>query len=209
MKLVKYGHACFTVEDEGSLLVVDPGGLSADFVSPGNVAAVIVTHEHFDHLDHEQLAGIIDKNPEAIIVAHESVTSKIEAFQTRPVSAGETLEIGPFSLAFHGGEHAVIHSSIPRITNLGIMINDLLYYPGDSFTLPRTPVDTLALPVAAPWMKASEAIDFLTVVHPRFAFPTHDAILSDSGKMVADKDMGAAAEKAGIEYTRLSEPVEI
>ncbi len=209
MKLVKYEHACFTLEEDGRLLVVDPGGLSTDFIAPDNVAGIIITHEHFDHFDTEQLAGIIDKNPDALIIAHEAVTSNIETFSTRPVMAGESLEVGSFRLSFHGGEHALIHSSIPKIANLGVMINDLLYYPGDSFTLPGVPVDTLALPVAAPWMKASEAIDFLNVVNPRFVFPTHDAILSDGGKMVVDRVIGGAAEKAGAEYKRLSEPVEI
>jgi len=209
MKLVKYEHACFTVEEDGQLIVVDPGGLSSDFIAPANVTAIIITHEHFDHFDIEQVASIIDKNPDATILGHESVMAKIETFHTRPVVAGEILEIGPFRFAFHGGDHALIHPSTPKIANLGVMINDLLYYPGDSFSLPGTSVDTLALPVAAPWMKASEAIDFLATIRPRLAFPTHDAILSDSGKMIADTIFGGAAKRDNVEYVRLVESIEI
>jgi L-ascorbate metabolism protein UlaG (beta-lactamase superfamily) len=209
MKLTKYEHACFTVEKDEQVLVVDPGSLSTDFIAPENVTAVVVTHEHFDHLDNEQLAAIMDKNPDAVIVGHPDVVSKVEAFTTKSVVAGDTVEIGPFTLEFHGGKHAVIHSDIPVIANLGVMINELLYYPGDSFTLPGSAIDTLALPVSAPWMKASEAMDFLAAVMPRFAFPTHDAILSDAGKSITDNLLGGFAEKNGIEYRRLTESIEV
>lgn len=209
MKLVKYEHACFTVEEDDQLIVVDPGGFSTDFIAPDKVVAIIITHEHPDHFDRDQIASIIDKNPDAVILGHESIMAKIEAFQTRSVATSETVEIGPFRLVFHGGHHAIIHSSIPGIANLGVMINDLLYYPGDSFSLPGAPVDTLALPIAAPWMKASEAIDFLSTIRPRLAFPTHDAILSDAGKTIADNVVGGMAKQNNIGYVRLSQPLEI
>lgn len=209
MKLTKYAHACFTLEEDGWILVVDPGGLSVDFLPPENVVAIVITHEHFDHLDHDQLAGIIDKNPDAIIISHEAVTSKIETFQTQSVSPGETTTVGPFTLSFHGGTHAVIHSSVPTVANLGVIINELLYYPGDSFTLPGVPVDTLAIPASAPWMKIGEAMDFLTTVKPRLAFPTHDAMLSDAGKESSDAWLVRAADTCGTEYKRLSDTIEI
>jgi L-ascorbate metabolism protein UlaG (beta-lactamase superfamily) len=209
MKLTKYAHACFTIEEDGKILVVDPGGLSTDFIAPGSVVGVVITHEHFDHLDHDQLASIIDKNPDAIIIGYEAVTSKIEAFQTKPVSASETISIGPFTLAFHGGTHAVIHPSVPTIANLGVVVNDLLYYPGDSFVLPGVPIDTLAVPASAPWMKIAEAMDFLTTIKPRLAFPTHDAMLSDAGKETADAWLVRAAETCGTEYRRLTDTIEI
>lgn len=209
MKLTKYNHACFSVEDDGNVLVVDPGGFSTDFIAPNGVVAVIVTHEHGDHYDHEQLEAIIDKNPDAIIIGNESVTSKIEAFQAQTVAPGDRTTVGRFSLEFFGGKHALIHSSIPQITNIGVMINDLLYYPGDSFTLTTKPIDTLALPVAAPWMKIGEAMDFLVELKPRLAFPTHDAILSIEGKELVDRVLGSTAHAQGIEYKRLESPIEI
>lgn len=209
MKLTKYQHACFTVEDDEQLIVVDPGGFSTDFIAPEHVVAVVVTHVHGDHFDSEQLAAIIDKNPEAVIVGHPEVLAQIETFTKKVVEAGEVFEIGPFKLQFFGGEHATIHPSVPPVANLGILVNDLLYYPGDSFTVPNASVDTLALPAAGPWMKISEAIDFYTEINPRFAFPTHDAVLSEVGQEIADNWLGGVAQTIGSEYRRLSEPVEI
>lgn len=83
------------------------------------------------------------------------------------------------------------------------MINEEIYYPGDSFAEPGAPVKTLALPIAAPWMKTSEGMDFLTKLKPECAFPTHDAILSDAGKGFVDNWIKMAAEKAGTKYDRL------
>jgi hypothetical protein len=98
---------------------------------------------------------------------------------------------------------------MPVVTNLGVMINDLLYYPGDSFTLPGRAIDTLAIPAGAPWLKVGDAMDFLELVKPRFAFPTHDAVLSDIGKGLADRLLNSVAEREGIEYKRLDTPVEL
>lgn len=209
MQLTKYEHACFTLEKDEQLLVIDPGEFSSDFIAPEHVIGVVITHEHVDHFDNERLSAILDKNPEAIVIGPEAVTSKIEAFETKTVVAGDIIELGPFTLEFFGGEHATIHPMIPVITNVGVLVNELLYYPGDSFTVPYKSVDTLALPVAAPWLKISEVMDFLAEVHPRLAFPTHDAILSNIGKEITDARLEDIANELDILYQRLTSPITI
>lgn len=67
------------------------------------------------------------------------------------VHTGDTVEAEPFTLRFFGGTHAVIHASIPVVDNLGVLIDDELYYAGDSFTVPEgVDVDVLAVPAGAP-----------------------------------------------------------
>ena len=207
MKLTKYEHACFTVEKDNQVLVVDPGNFTTDFISPSNVVAIVITHEHSDHYDHEQLEAIIAENPEAVIVAHPSITQKIEIFQTQPVLPGDHITIGLFDLTFFGGEHATIHPDMPPIANIGVLINYLLYYPGDSFVRPGVPVDTLALPVGAPWLKINDSIDFLRDINPRFVFPTHDAVLSDIGKNLPDRIIPGLVPD--VTYQRLTTPIEL
>ncbi|HTJ73516.1 MAG TPA: MBL fold metallo-hydrolase [Verrucomicrobiae bacterium] len=209
MKLTKYDHACFTVQKDNQMIVVDPGSFSPDYLPSNNVVAVIITHEHSDHFDPEQVAAIIDKNPEAVIIGHEAVISKIEVFKTQAVAAGDKLKIGLFDLEFFGGTHAVIHRGVAVVPNLGVMINELLYYPGDSLTLPGRPVDTLAIPAGGPWLKIGDAMDFLELIKPRFAFPTHDAVLSAIGKELADEWLTMAATQHGIEYKRLDSPISL
>lgn len=211
MKLTKYEHACFTVEHNRQIIVVDPGGFTTDFIAPPEgVVGIVITHEHQDHFDHDQLAAIVDKNPDAVIIGHQNIVSQIEVFQTQAIGASESIMVGDFSLEFFGGEHALIHPDIPVIANLGVMINELLYYPGDSFVIPDKSVDTLALPISAPWLKISEVMDYITSVNPRLAFPTHDAILSDTGKSLHDRMLLSVAEKFGTSYKRINgESIEI
>ncbi len=207
MKLTKYEHACFTLEKDGNVLVVDPGGFTS-FVTPEGVVGIIVTHEHQDHFDREHLATIIDKNPSATVIAHPSITTQASMFNTTPVQAGDTITLGPFELDFFGGQHATIYPSLPSIANLGVMINSQLYYPGDSFARPERTVDILALPVSAPWLKVSEAVDFLTDVKPRLAFPTHDAILSEAGKALIDRLVPSLAGNDTV-YQRVNGSMDI
>lgn len=210
MKLTKYEHACFTIEKDGKLLVVDPGGWTTNLDSPENLVAIVVTHEHLDHFDPAALGALVAHNPSVVIYAHENITKQFgDTLSHQAVSAGEKVSVAPFRLEFFGGEHAVIHPSMPVVVNLGVMIDDKIYYPGDSFTLPGRPVEVLALPVAAPWLKISEVMDYLATVRPGMAFPTHDAILSDYGKGLADRLLPSFAESYGGSYRRLVEPLDI
>lgn len=210
MKLTKFEHACFTVEKDGQVLVVDPGAFTTDFVIPVGVVAIFITHEHPDHFDKSRLQAIVDKNPDAVILAHESITSQLSGFKTQAVTANEGIKIGEFELEFFGGKHAMITPERPIVPNLGILINKRVYYPGDSFTIPETyTIDVLALPVGAPWLKISETVDFLQQVKPRLAFPTHDGVLSAFGKSLPDRMLPDVATTVGSTYQRLVEPIEI
>jgi len=203
MKITKYEHACFVAEENGQSLVVDPGNWTSSFTAPDNVVAVVITHEHQDHLDLSHLHAIVSKNPEVVIITHPDVVKQLTDFNARPANPGDSLSVGGFNLTFYGGDHAVISPDRPALANIGVMINDRVYYPGDSFAIPDAPVDILALPVSAPWMKYSEAMEFLTAVKPRIVFPTHDAILSDVGKGLADAMSSAVANQTGAAYQRL------
>jgi L-ascorbate metabolism protein UlaG (beta-lactamase superfamily) len=203
MKLTKHEHACFTLEKDGHLLVIDPGSLTKDFTPSDKIAGVVITHEHGDHFDPDMLARIYDKNPNSLLISTQEVVDKMPDHPSRLAKPGETLNVGPFDLEFFGGKHAIIHDTLPIIDNFGVLIDDEVYFPGDSFTLLNRPVDVLALPVSAPWLKISEAMDFFATVKPLLAFPTHDAILSDFGKQIVDDRLKATAQSFGTEYRRI------
>lgn len=207
MRLTKYEHACFTIEKGGQLLVIDPGNFTTDFAIPSNVIGIIITHAHSDHFDPDQLTAIYNNNPDSILIAHPSIVEKMPDHKSISVQADDTITLGHFNLAFFGGEHATIHPDMPPLANLGVLIDSRLYYPGDSFVRPMVPVDTLALPVGAPWLKISETIDFLREVHPRFAFPTHDAVLSDIGKSLPDRMIPQLVPD--VTYKRLTAPIDL
>lgn len=210
MKLTKFAHSCFTLEKDGHTLIVDPGAWAKDFISPSDVVAVVVTHEHADHFDKAALAAIIAKNPSAVIYAPDSVTTQITELASHSVGAGDTAQAGPFTLKFIGGVHSTIHKDFhPEFQNVGVIVNDFLYHPGDSLALPDQPVKVLSLPIVAPWEKVSDSMDFLMRVKPEMAFPSHDVMLSDLGIELYDRWHAMAAEKEGIEYRRFTGTIEI
>lgn len=209
MKLTKYEHACFTLEKDGKTLVVDPGTWTNDFVVAENVIAVVITHEHADHFDPNKLAAIYNKNPESLLITLEDIAQKMPNHTSQSVNIGSKLSVGPFELEFFGGNHAVIHPDYDQFANLGVLINETLYYPGDSLAVPDKPVRVLALPVTAPWLKVSEAIDFMRSIEPELVFPTHDAIASEDGKALVDRLVGSFAEKSKIKYHRIVDPIEV
>lgn len=212
--LTKFAHSCFAVTIDGQSLVIDPGVYTDDFVMPQQVVAVLITHAHPDHCSPALIKRIIQAFPEAEIISVDDIVvdsttislpeGTLSIHHATAAVPGDTLQIGPFTLEFFGGEHAVVSPNIPRLHNLAVLINNRIYYPGDSFALPQRPIDVLALPVAAPWLKFSEVRSFLQAVVPRLAFPVHDAILSDAGKGLIDTLCTAAAAEVGVEYQRFN-----
>ncbi len=204
MVITKYEHACIVVEEAGQRLVIDPGVFSKSL--PGNitgVVAIVITHSHQDHLQESAVKQLITNNPDVKIFSTQQVADEFQNLQVTIAEPGSTQRIGAFTLAFFGGNHAIIHESIPPIQNVGVLVNTTMYYPGDSFVIPGRPIKVLALPAAAPWLKISDAINFLAEVKPEIAVPTHDFILSDAGKKIYDRLLATASEKISTKYQRL------
>ncbi len=201
MRVTKFTHSCLRLEGGGAVLVVDPGAFSERSALDG-ADAVLITHEHIDHVDPEALAS----RPGLRVYAHPDVLPKLTAFAdvVTAVEAGTEFSAAGFTVRAYGGQHAVIHPDIPRIANLGFLISDgtgSVYTPGDSFTTPDEHVDTLFVPLNAPWMKLSEAIDFVRAVRPDRAFALHDFLLTGTGAQVSD---GHLERLGGTRYTRVA-----
>ncbi|MBE1486978.1 MBL fold metallo-hydrolase [Plantactinospora soyae] len=203
MRLTKYGHACVRVEEDGAVLVIDPGTLTERGALDG-VDAVLITHEHADHLDVDALADALGKRPSVTVYTHPDVASKLDALDgvVRTVQSGDSFEAAGFAVRAYGGWHAVIHPDLPRVVNLGFLVNDSVYHPGDSFDVPEgAQVDTLFVPISGPWLKVSESVDFVRAVNPRRAYALHDGLLAPAGLAVYD---GSMTRLANCEYARLA-----
>jgi L-ascorbate metabolism protein UlaG (beta-lactamase superfamily) len=206
MRVTKLEHAALVVEHSGNRLFIDPGKFTTPITEAAGALAVVVTHQHDDHWTPEQIARIRDRNPEARVFGPEGMAAvAAEAgIDVERVAPGVEVEVGPFRLRFFGGRHAVIHSSIPVIDNVGVLVNDALYYAGDSFAVPEgVEVGALAVPAGAPWMKIAESMDYVVEVAPRRAFPTHEMVLSRAGKALSNARLAWATEQGGGEYLPL------
>ena len=186
MRLTKFGHSCLLVEEGQARMLLDPGNLSAGFEQLQGLTAVLFTHQHGDHLDPERLQGLLDRNPGVRVVSDEGSAGALAGAgaEVQVVHAGDELDGGGIGVGVLGRDHAVIHPDIPVVPNVGYLVGGRLFHPGDAFTPPGQPVEVLAVPAAAPWLKLSEAIDYLRAVRPRVAVPVHDRVLSEAGTSI-------------------------
>ncbi|WP_431965096.1 MBL fold metallo-hydrolase [Actinacidiphila sp. bgisy160] len=207
MKLTKRGHACVRLEKDGRALVIDPGAFTEPDAAAG-AEAVLITHEHADHFSEQQLRAALEANPAAEIWTLKSVADQVSAAfpgRVHTVGEGDTFSAAGFDVEVYGQMHAVIHPDIPRITNVGYLVDGSVFHPGDALTVPGRPVETLLLPVHAPWSKVSEVIDYLREVKPARAIDVHDGLLSDIARTVYDRLLGPDGPGVGgAEHGRMA-----
>jgi L-ascorbate metabolism protein UlaG (beta-lactamase superfamily) len=207
MQLTKYSHACVRLERDG-VLVIDPGTLS-ERASLDGADAVLITHEHLDHLDVEALAEALAKRPSVAVYTHPDVTKKLGelAGVVHEVVPGDEFTAAGFRVRAYGGLHAIIHPELPRVSNVGFFVegdggSGGVYHPGDSFDVPTdADVEVLFVPVTAPWLKLAESVEFVRAVAPRRAYALHDSLGNDLMLSLVDRHL---TNMSGAEYARLA-----
>jgi L-ascorbate metabolism protein UlaG (beta-lactamase superfamily) len=203
MRLTKFGHACVRIEHGDATVVVDPGMFTEPEAVDG-ATAVLVTHEHPDHWTADHLA-----RADAPIFTISAVAAQLPLElreRVTVVTPGSSHDVGvPMTVV--GEKHAVIHPELPHFDNSGYLLtvgDTSIFHPGDALTVPDEPVDVLLLPVSAPWLKISEAIDYGRAVRARRNVAIHDAVYSDAGLAIADAHLQRFLAPQDQEYVRLA-----
>jgi L-ascorbate metabolism protein UlaG (beta-lactamase superfamily) len=179
MKITKLGHCCLVLEVNGTKIVTDPGSFTDAQNSLEGVNVILITHEHGDHFHVESVKAMLENNPGATIVTNAAVGALLEKerIASTRVGDGEKAEVAGVRIEGFGRDHAPIYETMGLVENTAYLVNDEFYFPGDNFHDPKRPVRVLALPVAGPWMKMSDAINFAKVIKAPFAFGVHDAMI--------------------------------
>ena len=208
LAMTVWGHAGIRLERDGRALVVDPG----TFTDPGILAgadAVLVTHEHADHVDVEGVVTALADGSSAEVWAPGAVVDLLAgagapAGRLHAVDGGDVVEAAGFAVQVVGHRHATIHPDLEPPANVGYLVDGAVLHPGDAFVpVPDgARVQALALPVSGPWLKLAEAVDYLRQVAPGTAVPVHDAVLSDAGRAVVDRITASLA--GDVPYRRLA-----
>ncbi|PVG82593.1 MBL fold metallo-hydrolase [Nocardioides gansuensis] len=211
MRITKFGHACVRFEHGDAAVVVDPG-VYTDPAALAGATAVLITHEHPDHYHPDHLRSV-----DVPVWTIGAVADRLRedapdvAERVTVVAPGERFEAG-LPVTAVGELHAVIHPEFPRFHNSGYLLElgDVrAYHPGDALTPPGTDVDLLCLPVSAPWLKASEAIDFARDVGAPRNLAIHDRIYSEAGLGIIDGHLDKFLPPAGQRYERLADGTDV
>jgi L-ascorbate metabolism protein UlaG (beta-lactamase superfamily) len=186
MQLTHFGHSCLLAQFDHTSILFDPGTFAHGFEGITGLAAIIITHQHPDHVDVARLPALLEGNPDAPLYADTQTAEQLGA-RCQAVQVGDELSVGELTIRAVGGRHAVIHPEIPVIQNNSYLVDDgehraRLMHPGDALFVPDEPVDVLAAPAAAPWMKISEAIDYLRAVAPTHAVPIHQGVVAPDAR---------------------------
>ncbi|MFC6081492.1 MBL fold metallo-hydrolase [Sphaerisporangium aureirubrum] len=201
MKLTKHGHACVRLEKDGATLVIDPGGLTEESALDG-ADAVLITHEHFDHLEVKRLAAL---GPQVQIWTCGAVAAQLEGLSTKVnvVGEGDSFSAAGFEVGVLGRDHARVAFDMPVVPNIGFLVDGEVFHPGDAFTVPSVPVGTLLTPTTGPWLKASEYVDYLREVAPRRAYSIHDGLYNDIGLFLVDSILERRGKDQAGDFRRL------
>lgn len=211
MQLTKLTHSCVRIHTGQGVLVLDPGTFSEAAEALDGADACLVTHLHPDHLDAPAVAAALRDRPalrvwapaSALDLLREELGDSTAADRLTPVGPDERFDVLGVSVRTYGGQHAVIHGSVPVVANVGYLIEERLYHPGDSFIVPPADVDTLLLPTHAPWSKIGEVLDFLVAVRPRQAVQVHDALLNELGTGLVEGHVARVADRYGSTFSHL------
>jgi L-ascorbate metabolism protein UlaG (beta-lactamase superfamily) len=190
MRLTHLGHACLLVETGGQRILVDPGVFSPGFVDVTALDAILVTHQHADHVDVQRLPALLEANPQAMLYAEPQAAAVMAeaGIGSEHTVAGEPLSFGRLQITPVGEKHALINEALPRIDNLGLVLRSegepSLFHPGDAYDGEPGQIDILALPLNAPWSASRDTVSFAQRISPRVVVPIHDVLLSPIGRQL-------------------------
>jgi L-ascorbate metabolism protein UlaG (beta-lactamase superfamily) len=213
MRISKFIHSCLLVETAGARILFDPGKFSflGGAVKPESfhdLDAIVITHQHPDHMDEAALKTIVSHNRDAVILANSQIRDHLAGIgiDAEPFDSGSRT-VGNCKLEAIEARHAaILNAECPR--NVAYIVDDRLLHPGDSFDHSldgRKDIDVLALPIMAPWTTELAVAEFALRLAPKTILPIHDGYAKDFFLASRYENFTSYFAKHGIEFMALKE----
>ncbi|MEI8143051.1 MAG: MBL fold metallo-hydrolase [Candidatus Berkelbacteria bacterium] len=186
MIITKHAQSCFLVETEKSKILIDPGtyvfaeeGMKAEDFS--DIDVIIVTHEHSDHFDWENVQKIIEMNGPVMlgtIAVIETAREEYPDLDCRVNEVGMTFELSDIKIEGVVSEHGPLPNGNTPPEVVGVVIDDgksRFYTPGDStFLDQKTGANIIAAPICGQVvMDIATAREQVLLANPMLVIPIH------------------------------------
>jgi L-ascorbate metabolism protein UlaG (beta-lactamase superfamily) len=176
------GHASLVLTFGGKVIQVDPFGEVADYSTLPKADLVLVTHDHFDHLDPAALAAI--RTPTTIVVASRSCEGKIAGAiimrngDSRDVLGIPITAVPAYNIVHTRPDGRPFH---PKGDGNGYVLNfgdTRLYIAGDTENIPEMKslknIAIAFLPMNLPYTMTPEMVaDAARSFRPKILYPYH------------------------------------
>lgn len=180
MTITKYQQSCFLIELLGKHILIDPGNYAekANLLRPEQVEkldAILITHEHTDHCSPSFIKEFVDRFHPLILTNEATQTLlKEQGIEAEVLIAGENVQLDDVTITGVEQRHGDLPSGNPFPEDIGFLLNNSIYHPGDSRVSATPPkADILCCPIAGPEMDFATAHDLIEKVGPYLVIPMH------------------------------------
>lgn len=200
MKISKHIHSCLLVEENGIVVLIDPGSYTfdekaLDLTKINRLDYLLITHEHFDHMHIPLVKEIVAKFPQVKIISNPSVKDILG-------KEGITVSVEDNEVVTH---QQVPHEKVwgfPPPQNYQFTIFGKLTTPGDSHSFTQT-AEILALPITAPWGSTTRAVEIAESLKPKVIIPIHDWHWRDEARKAFYQRLTEYFQTKGIDFRGL------
>ncbi len=182
LEITFLGHGTLLFTFSGKQIHVDPFGRVADYAQLPKADLVLVTHDHFDHLDADALAKI--RTPETEVIVAQACVGKVD--NAMVMHNGETCEVAGIPIIAVPA-YNILHKRDsgqpfhPKGAGNGYVLTfgDLrVYVAGDTENTPELKalegIDVAFLPMNLPYTMSPEmAADAARALSPEILYPYH------------------------------------
>ncbi|MDR3132524.1 MAG: MBL fold metallo-hydrolase [Prevotellaceae bacterium] len=176
------GHASLLLQLNGQNIYTDPYGETADFSGFPKADLVLITHEHYDHLDKTELEKIVTSKTKIIgtpLVATE--LNGVDVLKNGDKTTWSTIEITAvpaYNIVQKRPDGAPFH---PKGSGNGYILNIggfRIYIAGDTELIPEMKAivspDIAFLPKNLPYtMSDAQFIEAAKQIRPKILYPYH------------------------------------
>ena len=177
MRVTKLHHASLLVEPVQARVLIDPGSLGPRPDLDG-LDAILITHDHYDHAEPQVLAEAAHRGIAIWAPSDAIARLEVQGESVHEAQAGDAFTIGDLDVLVAGDRHAEVHPDVLGPLNRAYLLGGRLFITGDEHAIPPGPVEVLATPVDAPWLRATDLIRYVRQVQPRRVLGVHDGLIN-------------------------------